>query len=500
LGGSGEDSGFGIAVDAAGNAYVVGLADSSNFPTTAGAFQPTRGGGRANAFVTKLNPTGTALVYSTYLGGSGNSGFGIHDQGLGIAVDTAGNAYVTGFAGSSDFPTTAGAFQPTFGGGFNNAFVTKLNPTGTGLVYSTYLGGNASDQGLGIAVDTAGNAYVAGATSSINFPTTAGAFQPTGGGFADAFVTKLNPTGTGLVYSTFLGGNTNNDFGSGIAVDTAGNAYVTGFARSSNFPTTAGAFQPTFGGGFVDAFVTKLDATGSALLYSTYLGGSSNDVGQGIAVDGAGSAYVTGETSSTNFPTTPGAAQTIHAGGFGPDAFVTKLDATGSTLLYSTYLGGSSNDVGRGIAVDGAGSAYVTGNTFSTDFPTTSVATQTTNAGGFDVFVTKLDATGSALLYSTYLGGSGGIFGGADIGNGIAVDSAGSVYVTGSTDSTNFPTTSGAAQTTHAGFNDAFVAKIVLPPTSTDQCKNDGWQNFGGLFKNQGDCVSFVSTKGKNSP
>jgi len=183
--------------------------------------------------VTKLNPTGTALVYSTYLGGTGN------DAGYGIAVDTAGNAYVTGVTYSTDFPTTTGAFQTTFGGGYGEAFVTKLNPTGTALVYSTYLGGTGSDIGGGIAVDTAGNAYVTGSTGS-TFPTTAGAFQTTFGGVYDAFVTKLNPTGTALVYSTYLGG-TGNDAGDGIAVDTAGNAYVTGFTESTDFPTTGPA-------------------------------------------------------------------------------------------------------------------------------------------------------------------------------------------------------------------------------------------------------------------
>jgi hypothetical protein len=281
-------------------------------------------------------------------------------------------------------------------------------------------------------------------------------------------------------------------------VDGAGSAYVTGYTESREFPTTAGAVQTTHAG-FFDAFVTKLDATGSGLVYSTYLGASSADLGLGIAVDGAGSAYVTGRTSSTDFPTTAGAAQTTNAGF--EDAFVTKLDPTGSELVYSTYLGGSTDEMGAGgagIAVDGAGSAYVTGDTRSTNFPTTLGAAQTTHAGGFrDAFVTKLDAIGSALIYSTYLGGFD-----VDAGYGIAVDGAGSAYVTGTTTSTNFPTTAGAAQTTPVGGQDAFVAKIefVVPlPTSTDQCKNGGWKTFG-VFKNQGDCVSFVATKGKNPP
>jgi Beta-propeller repeat len=245
-------------------------------------------------------------------------------------------------------------------------------------------------------------------------------------------------------------------------------------------------------GGGVDAFVTKLDATGSALVFSTYLGGSLDDVGFGIAVDGAGSAYVTGGTISANFPTTAAAPQTTRAGV--DDAFVTKLDTTGSGLVYSTYLGGSSSDLGLGIAVDGAGSAYVTGETLSRNFPTTAGAPQTTMAGQVDAFVTKLDVTGSGLVYSTYLGGIRG-----DLGSAIAVDGVGSAYVTGETLSTNFPTTLGAVQTTPGSVVDAFVAKIATLPTSTDQCKNGGWKTFG-VFKNQGDCVSFVASKGKKTP
>jgi hypothetical protein len=428
------------------------------------------------------------LVYSTYLGGSAE------DSGSGIAVDAAGSAYVTGQTLSIDFPTTAGAPQTTRAEG-PDAFVTKLDSTGSGLVYSTYLGGSISDSAQSIAVDSAGSAIVTGATSSTDFPTTAGAAQTThAGGELDAFVTKLDATGSGLVFSTYLGGS-DGQSGRGIAVDGAGSAYVTGYTYSTDFPTTLGAAQTT-NAGFADAFVTKLDATGSGLVFSTYLGGIEADVSFGIAVDFAGSAYVTGDTNSTDFPTTAGAAQPTFAGA--TDAFVTKLDATGSGLVYSTYLGGSGDagDAGRDIAVDAAGSAYVSGVTSSTDFPTTAGAVQTTYGGHFfDAFVTKLSSTGSALVYSTYLGGNFDDF----LGD-IAVDSAGSAYVTGSTDSTNFPTTAGAVQTTTAGRSDALVAKIefgVPLPTSVDQCKNGGWKTFG-VFKNQGDCVSFVASKGRN--
>ncbi len=386
VGGQGLDRGFGIAVDATGNAYVTGTTSSPNFPTTAGALQTTYPGA-ATAFVTKLNPTGSALVYSTYLGGGG-------DSGGGIAVNAAGNAYVAGETSSLNFPTTVGAFQTTLGG-FTDAFMAKLNPTGSTLVYSTYLGGSDTEMFGGIALDASGNAYVAGYTQSSNFPTTVGAFQTTLRGLSDAFVTTLNSSGSALVYSTYLGG-TNTDvvteYVGGIAVDASGNAYVTGRTRSPDFPTTAGAFQRTLAGQD-DAFVTKLNPTGSALVYSTYLGGSDNDLvgffgGGRIAVDASGNAYVTGSTSSPNFPTTAGAFQTTLAGA--ADAFVTKLNPTGSALVYSTYLGGSNSDGGDGIALDASGNAYAAGGTSSPNFPTTAGAVQTTLGGAADAFVTKI--------------------------------------------------------------------------------------------------------------
>ena len=462
LGGSVEETGVDIAVDADGNAYVTGNVSSFNFPTTAGAFQTTCAADPRfchDVAVTKLNPTGSALVYSTYLGGSDL------ESGTGIAVDATGSAYVTGQTWSTNFPTTAGAFQTTYGGNVDG-FVTKLDAAGSALVYSTYLGSSGGDTNIGIAVDTAGNAYVSGFTDSTSFPTTGGAFQTTyGGGSKDSYVTKLNPAGSALVYSTYLGGN-GLENPAGVAVDADGNAYVSGYTDSTNFPTTAGAFQPLFAGGIWDAFVAKLDPTGSALVYSTYLGGDSRDFLAGFSVDADGNVYVTGQTFSTNFPITAGAFQTTFGGGEF-DAFVTKLNPTGSALVYSTFLGGSADDLGRGIAVDAAGNAYVSGATNSINFPTIAGAFQTTYGGGeFDAFVTKLNPTGSALVYSTFIGGSE-----QDGGFGIAVDTAGSAYVTGRTYSTDFPTTTGAFQPTFGGNGDAFVAKIIddtsPPPTTT---------------------------------
>ncbi len=395
LGGSGADFGNGIAVDADGDAYVAGYTTSLNFPTTSGAFQTTYSGGYDDAFVTKLNASGNALVYSTYLGG--NKG----DRATGIAIDSNGNAYITGDTYSSNFPTTSGAFQTTYSGGSNDAFVSKLNATGSGLIYSTYLGGNGSDGGCSIAVDSSGNAYVTGGTTSTNFPTSPGAVQTTYGSNTDTFVSKLNASGSALVYSTYLG-SSGSDTGNGIAVDSNGNAYVTGFTFGANFPTTNEAFQTHFYGN-EDAFVSKLNASGSALVYSTLLGGSGIEIGTGVAVDGSGDAYVTGLTVSTDFPTTNEAAQTALGGKEG-NAFVSKLTAGGTGLVYSTYLGGSGFDFADGIAVDVSGNAYITGWTFSPNFPITTGALPTTPSNSNNApFVTKLTVGGTGLVYSTYL-------------------------------------------------------------------------------------------------
>ncbi len=475
LGGIGLDVARGIAVDASGNAYVTGSTNSINFPTTLLAFQlvpgspvPPNPDDAYDAFVTKLNPQGTALVYSTFLGG------GDRDSGVGLAVDSDGNAYVTGFTRSTNFPTTQGAFQTTYtDAGYFQAFVTKVSPSGSALVYSTYLGGTAQgsagrwhdDEGFSIAVDAARNAYVTGYTNSNDFPTTPGAFQSAffPGAYHNAFVTKLNPTGSTLVYSTFLGGNVF-EYGSGITVDASGSAYVVGTTQSSIFPTTAGAFQRTFlaGGGrpgYSTLFVTKVDPAGSALTYSTYLGGTFNEGGGGIAVNASGNAYVAGRTHSTDFPTTPGAFQPTIKGY--SNAFVTQLNPTGASLVYSTYLGGGCGEGASGIAVDATGNAYVTGSTCSTDFPTTAGAFQRTFNGrgpdDSDAFVTKLDSTGSALVYSSYLGGNGWSFGEA-----VAVSAGNIAYLTGSTRATNFPTTPSSFQINYGGGSyDAFIVKVV---------------------------------------
>lgn len=458
LGGTADDFGCGIAFDDAGNIYLTGWTDSVGFPMLVGNDGPTGFStllaGETDAFVVKLNPSGTELLYSTFVGGVGQE-FEI----VGLAVDVAGSAYITGSTTSSDYPTTAGAFQTTHGGGTVDAVVTKLSPSGSALEYSTFLGGTGLEGGQIIALDAARNAYVTGFTGSQNFPVTAGAFQQLYAGGAEAFVTKLSADGASLMYSTYLGGQADEMTTAGLALDSLGSAYVMGTTASANFPITPGAFQTTLSGPS-DAFVVKLTPSGHALEYSTFLGGTDQEEGRSVAVGNGGEAHVIGITMSADFPTTPGAFQTTAPGN--GDVFVTKLTALGTGLVYSSYLGGGGLDISRGFGLDGAGGVYVTGATRSPNFPTTPDAIQTQHAGGEDAFVTKVNSTG-ALVYSTLLGGVGN-----DRARNMAVDDVGDVAIVGFTSSADFPLVNplqaefrgGVRDCFFAGGCDTFIAKI----------------------------------------
>ncbi|HJU05761.1 MAG TPA: tandem-95 repeat protein [Nitrospiraceae bacterium] len=475
FGGTGGEDVTGLVVGSSGNTYISGLTASNNLPEA-----PPRASNRfdTDVFVTKLNPTGTAVLYSTYFGGTGTEERDGNANGDLIAVDDAGNAYVGGTTLSSDFPTTSGAYDTTPNGA-QDGFVTKLDAGGA-IVYSTYLGGSRSDSIYAIAVDSARQVYVTGVTRSAsttidaaNYPTTPGAFQrttlPGPNSPVDAFVSKLNPAGNGLIYSTYLSGIFE-DSGRGIAVDQQGYAYVTGatgthidsFGRvSGGFPngfTTEQGFMPWVGtfqdgptGANADAFVTKVNLTGTGLIYSRYLGGSTTDVGQAIAIDGSSNAYVTGATISANFPVTAGAFQTTPGSEFSK-GFVTKLDPTGANRVYSTYVRGVSDLTD--IVVDSGGRAAGTGQTRSTNFETRDPLQPMYSGQGDDAVVLVLNFPGSGLAFSSYLGGNGN-----DYGRGVAWDAAGNLYVGGYTDSTNFPVTSGVVQPFNRG-GDAFVTKI----------------------------------------
>ncbi|MCX7745062.1 MAG: SBBP repeat-containing protein [Flavobacteriales bacterium] len=463
------------------------------------------------------------LVYSTYLNGSSD------DFGQSIVLDNNGNVFITGSSKSGNYSTTPGVFQPNQIFGYEDVIVTKINSNGSDLIFSTFIGGSNVDIGYGIDIDNDGNSYITGKTLSNNFPTTSGAFQEniSNISFYEAFVAKLNPTGTALVYSTYMGGS-NDDIAHNIKVDDNGYAIIVGSTQSSDFDTTASAYQTTLAGnldafiskinttgtglvfstllggandevakcldidvngniyvtgytesadfdittgayqeiyiGYSDVFVTKLNSTGSSLIYSTYIGRYYDDEGYGIAVDADGNAYITGYTSNTNFPVTTGVFQTIYGGGVS-DIFVLKLNSGGTGLIYSTFIGGSNREYSYGIDIDNTGCAYITGYAY-VDYPITTNADQTSGDGFWsEVIVTKLDPTASTLLYSSYLGGNGG-----EEGRAIVAGSSGEIYITGCTWSTNFDVTSGAFQTT-GGANfalyDVFVTKINVGTTSS---------------------------------
>lgn len=465
LGGTFSDQALAIAVDASRNVYVTGSTASVNFPTTVGAYSVAEKSTSTDVFVSKLNPSGTALLYSTYIGGANT------DIANAIAVDAAGNAYITGSTQSSDYPTTTGAFQITRKASNQDVFVTKINPAGSALVYSTYLSGTNTQIGYGIQVDSSGNAYVAGSTGSSNFPTTTGAYTTVApGNNGAAFVAKINPTGTQLVYSTFLGGGSG-DSASAIVLDGSNNAYVAG-AAGLNFPTTIGAYQTTNkSGSYQNGFVAEISADGSKLVASTLLGASATSTyynqsaALALAMDSSANVYVTGNTYSPTFPTTvnafSGAPSSCYYC-FYPHAFVSKMNSALTSLTYSTYLGGSNSDYGTGITVDSGGNAYVTGYTTSGDFPITPGSLLARkNPANQSIFMTQFDPTGAFLTYSTIFGGTG-----QEVGTGIAVDPTLGVYLSGYTTSSDFPTTSGVLQAVSTNSNsssyDGFVLKLDL--------------------------------------
>jgi hypothetical protein len=457
IGGSEYDQGRGIAVDASGNAYIAGhtKSDQATFPEKVGP-DLTYNGFNADAFVAKVNASGTALVYAGYIGGSDN------DVGYRIAVDASGNAYVTGSTHSDQttFPVKLGP-DLTFNGSLTDAFVAKVNASGSALVYAGYIGGSDLDEGYDIDVDAAGNAYVTGFTDSdqTTFPVKLGPDLTFNGGYRDAFVAKVNTYGTALAYAGFIGGS-NYDSGHSIAVDASGNAYVTGYTGSdqTTFPVKLGP-DLTFNGGGEDAFVVKVKANGSSLSYAGYIGGASDDYGEGIAVDALGRAYVTGYTHSDqdSFPVKIGPDLTFN-GGF--DVFVARVFADGTELVSAGYIGGSNNDYTSDIALDAIFNAYVFGYTYSNEatFPV-KIGPDLTYNGNQDAFVAKVSRSGRGLLYAGYIGGDN-----YDYGEGIAVDAAQNAYVVGYTYSnqTTFPVKLGPDLTFNGGDQDAFLAKVSL--------------------------------------
>jgi hypothetical protein len=453
IGGSGDDRAQAIAVDESGNAYITGYAKSTEatFPKTGGPDLTQNG--NEDAFVAKVRYDGTSvyLVYCGYIGGVSD------EVGHSIAVDGSGNAYITGYTESSEatFPEKIGP-DLTYNGGTADAFVAKINPAGTSLVYCGYIGGAAAECGFGTAVDASGNAYVAGYTLSTEatFPKVVGPDLGQNGG-SDAFLAKVNSSGSGLVYCGFIGGS-GDERAMGVAIDGSGNTYIAGYAYSTEatFPETVG--PDTTHNGYADAFVAKVKADGTGLTYCGYIGGSAYDYGDAIAVDGSGNAYITGYTSSTaaTFPVSVGPGLTYKGS---QDAYIAKVKADGTGLVYCGYIGGSYGDYGQGIAVDSSGNAYVAGYTYSTEttFPVT-LGPSLTQGGNDDAFVAKVRPDGHDFVYCGFVGGSA-----YDFGMGIALDASGNVYIAGGAGSTQatFPVSLGPDLTQNGDY-DAFVAKI----------------------------------------
>ncbi|MDK9699012.1 MAG: T9SS type A sorting domain-containing protein, partial [bacterium] len=455
-GSSGSEYGLSLVSDNIGGVFVSGSSNSVDFPITPGAYDSTMR--NHPCFVTHLSSDGTQILSSTFIGGTGG------EQPYGIANDGSGGVIIAGNTYSYDYPITLWAFDPTFNGMHTNCFVTRLNSSGSQLIYSTYLGGSngTESQALALAGDGNGGAIITGYTGSNDFPSTQNAYDNTYNGAFDCFVTYLNNTGRGLLFSTFLGGS-DDDVEAAIDRTNNGEIYLTGGTRSSNFPTTPNTYDSLFNG-VRDCFLVKLNSTGSQLEYSTFVGGTGDDMGHGIAVDVDGIVAVTGGVRGNDFPTTTGAFDTSYNASIS-DCFLLKMNCTTSQLLASTFLGGNGLDQGESIVINpGNGSLVVVGETSSSNFPCSSNSIDTTFSGGtYDGFVSQFDSTLSTLLYSTYLGGAS-----IDVACDIVYTGNDSIIAYGFTESSNFPTTTAAFDSTYNGGSDCFVTKLSLRADTSD--------------------------------
>jgi hypothetical protein len=446
FGGSGNDFVADANIDSDGNIYISGRTRSANLPTSTGAYE-TSANGLDDLYVTKLNDDGSDVVYSSYIGGS------FSEEVAQIYVDDNGYLYLVGSSRSSNFPTSANAFQRSIGASFYyDAVIVKFNTDGTDIEFSTYLGGSDNDKGYGIHVDEDGNASITGTTESTNFDVVSGGYQTSLAGESDGFLVKLNSTASDLVFGTYLGGTDDEEFRD-IAVDNNDYIYLTGYTESDDFPVSIGAYQTTLEGS-KDSFIAKLNSSASSLSYCTYIGGSFDDKPNAIALDG-NEPIITGYTQSRNYPTTTGVFQSSNNGIY--NAFITRLNANGSSLEYSTFIGGNSSDYGNDLLLDSDSNVFLCGTANSNNFPVTDNALQSTKDANNDAFIFKLSSDGTTNLYSTYLGGDA-----YDEGQAICFDGNITVFLAGHTSSSDFPTTSGVYATTNPGSTSAFVSKMSL--------------------------------------
>ena len=461
IGGNKRDSSYDIVLDSENNIYITGSTNSVNFPTTSGCFDETYNND-TDVFVIKLNSYGTEIIYSTFIGGGVDyyTQKTWDDYGYDIVLDSENNVYVTGYTTSFNFPTTPGCYDDTLCAStdplmplYCDIFLIKLNWNGFSLLYSTYIGESDDDYGTNILLDNNNNPTIIGYTYSSDFPTTPGCFDDAfDGGDYDIFALKMNSNGTDLLYSTFIGGKFWEDVG-GIQIDANNNIYIAGSTSSSDFPTTPNCFESNYNGGYSDVFVLKLNWNCSDLLYSTFIGGSDKDCCFDIALDYKNNSYITGYTFSSNFPV-KFPYESIYYNR--SDAFVSKLNSEGTDLFYSTYLGGDDIDVGRRIVIDSENNAYIAGYTLSSDYPTTPITCYDYSPnGGNDIFISMLNNTGTSLDYSTLFGGNNN-----DYVRGLNIDSDYNISISGYTSSQDFPITYRFVNDSKNITNDFFVFKI----------------------------------------
>ncbi|MEW6002341.1 MAG: SBBP repeat-containing protein, partial [Nitrospirota bacterium] len=493
LGSSGRDLSSSITINSAGNIYIAGYTLSLYFPTTPGAYATSFNSDYYDVFISKLNNNLSSILSSTFLGGSND------DYLHSIVIDSSDNIYVVGSTMSSDFPTTPDAYDTSFNGD-TDGFVSKLSSDLTTLLASTLLGGVSNEQIYSIAMDPSETVYIAGSTMSSDFPTTPDAYDTFFKGGSDAFTAKLSNDLTTLLASTFLGGS-HSEYARFITVDSLGNVYTVGNSRSSDFPATSGAYDTSFNGNFYsDVFISKLNGDLTSLLASTFLGGVNEEHAFSAILDSSGNIYIAGTTYSSDFPTTPGAYDTYFNNGPSADVFISEIDSDLTSLLASTFLGGSNSEFAGPIAIGPSGDVYVVGSTFSLDFPIIPGAYSVEYSGYTDVFVSKLSGDLTTLLASTFLGGNK-----EDYAYSIAMDSSSNIFLAGNTFSSDFPTTPGAYDTFFNGNTDAFVSKLdtlfsenaipgVLSVTPSDGLTSSGYQ--GGPFSPLSKTFTLTNTGG----
>jgi hypothetical protein len=450
LGGSEEDVARRIRVGTLGVVWTVGRTYSPDFPTTPGAQDPSFNGDY-DIFISRIDGSGAVLLSSTFLGGSGE------DHPYCFNVDAGGRGYLTGFTSSPDFPVTDDAYDRSHNGD-RDVCVVKLGLAGT-IEWSTYVGGSSQDEGLGVGVRVGGDVVVAASSFSSDFPVTPGAYDVSFNGYSDAAILTLSRDGRDLLASSYLG-SSDMDLAEGLALDRDGNPVICGLTNSPGFPTTPDGYDLTFGGDS-DGFVTKLSADASSLMASTFLGGSRVDAAYDIVLDDEDNAIISGHTDSPDYPTTSGAFDRTYNGGAYPsgDVFASKLDATGASLLWSTFVGGALDEVAYDIRDDEAGNVVLVGFTDSADFPTVPGAYDESHNGGRDAFLVRVDPSGSDLTYGTFIGAAA-----LDWALGVAVDGEDNLLLAGTTRSSDFPTTSGSYDTVYSGGGDAFIARLAIPP------------------------------------